>query len=83
MEQASIGAVMEQTSAGGITLVHGDCMDYMRSLPDNAFELAVVDPPYGIGEDGSKNHTRSRIAVSKDYKPYSGNDMLPPYGVFR
>lgn len=25
-----------------------DCMEYMRSLPDNAFDLAVVDPPYGI-----------------------------------
>lgn len=23
-----------------------DCMEYMRSLPDNAFDLAVVDPPY-------------------------------------
>lgn len=30
-----------------ITLLYGDCMDYMRSLPDNAFDLAVVDPPYG------------------------------------
>lgn len=26
-----------------------DCMEYMRTLPDNAFDLAVVDPPYGIG----------------------------------
>jgi site-specific DNA-methyltransferase (adenine-specific) len=26
-----------------------DCMDYMRGLPDKAFELAIVDPPYGIG----------------------------------
>ena len=25
-----------------------DCMDYMRSMPDKFFELAVVDPPYGI-----------------------------------
>lgn len=24
-----------------------DCMEYMRTLPDNAFDLAVVDPPYG------------------------------------
>jgi len=24
-------------------------MDYMATLPDNAFELAIVDPPYGIG----------------------------------
>ena len=32
-----------------IDLLHGDCMDYMATLPDNAFELAIVDPPYGIG----------------------------------
>lgn len=25
-----------------------DCMEYMRSMPDKFFELAVVDPPYGI-----------------------------------
>lgn len=29
-----------------------DCMEYMRTLPDKAFELAIVDPPYGIGVDG-------------------------------
>ena len=26
-----------------IELLHTDCMDYMRDLPDNAFELAIVD----------------------------------------
>lgn len=25
-----------------------DCMEYMKSIPDKFFELAVVDPPYGI-----------------------------------
>lgn len=25
-----------------------DCMEYMRTLPDKLFDLAVVDPPYGI-----------------------------------
>ena len=29
-----------------------DCMEYMRSLPDKAFDLAVVDPPYGINITG-------------------------------
>lgn len=29
-----------------ITLIHGDCMDYMATLPDKAFKLAIVDPPY-------------------------------------
>lgn len=31
-----------------------DCMEYMRTLTDKAFDLAIVDPPYGIGEDGGK-----------------------------
>lgn len=28
----------------------GDCMDGMKQYPDKYFDLAVVDPPYGIGE---------------------------------
>lgn len=31
-----------------INLIHGDCMEYMSTLKDNEFDLAVVDPPYGI-----------------------------------
>lgn len=30
-----------------------DCMEYMRTLPDKAFDLTVVDPPYGDGNGGS------------------------------
>jgi site-specific DNA-methyltransferase (adenine-specific) len=29
-----------------------DCMDYMRTLPDKAFTLAIADPPYGLIESG-------------------------------
>ena len=32
-----------------VQLLHGDCMEYMATLPDKAFDLAIVDPPYGIG----------------------------------
>jgi site-specific DNA-methyltransferase (adenine-specific) len=35
-----------------IRLIHGDCMDFMKDVPDKAFDLALVDPPYGIGMDG-------------------------------
>ena len=31
-----------------IELHNIDCMEYMKGLEDNAFELAIVDPPYGI-----------------------------------
>ena len=36
-----------------IDLRHVDCMEYLATCEDNAFELAIVDPPYGINYDGS------------------------------
>ena len=48
-----------------------DCMEYMRQFPDKHFELAVVDPPYGIGEDGGKFRGRKgqghRILPKKNW----------------
>jgi len=61
-----------------IEMLNCDCMEYMAGLPDKAFDLAIVDPPYGIGEDGSKNASRGKLAVAKDYKPFSGNDKEAP-----
>lgn len=61
-----------------ITLYNADCMDLLRKMPDKSFDLAIVDCPYGIGESGAKNHSRSKIAVAKDYKAFAGNDILPP-----
>ena len=29
-----------------------DCMEFMKQFPDKFFDLAVVDPPYGINMDG-------------------------------
>lgn len=55
-----------------------DCMEYMRGIPDKFFELAVVDPPYGIGEDGSKNKGRNTgRAKAKVYKGFAGGDKKP------
>lgn len=36
-----------------------DCMEYMKGIPDKYFDLAVVDPPYGINR--FKNGETSRI----------------------
>ena len=35
---------------GKCEILLGDCMTYMATLPDKAFELAIVDPPYGLGD---------------------------------
>lgn len=36
-----------------LSLYHADCMEVMRQFPDKHFDLAIVDPPYGIG---AENH---------------------------
>lgn len=55
-----------------------DCMSGMAEFPDGYFDLAIVDPPYGIKENGNKNHTRSVLAESKDYPSFYGGDVKPP-----
>lgn len=35
-----------------------DCMEYMRTMPDKYFDLAVVDPPYQIGNGRTQNSYR-------------------------
>ncbi len=65
-----------------IEILNCDCMEYMAGLEDNAFELAIVDVPYGIGEDGSTNKSRCKLAISKDYKPFAGGDLLAPDALY-
>ena len=48
-----------------------DNMEAMRQTPDKYYSLAVVDPEYGIGEDGLKNHSRGKRAKATLYKPKS------------
>jgi len=42
-----------------INIYNMDCMEYMGTCSDNAFDLAIVDPPYGLGEAGKRSGTRS------------------------
>lgn len=39
----------------GIKLIHGDNMDLLRSTPDKFYDLAIVDPPYGLGMGATLN----------------------------
>jgi site-specific DNA-methyltransferase (adenine-specific) len=36
-----------------IQMINADCMDYMKTCKDNEFDLAIVDPPYGININSS------------------------------
>ncbi len=58
-------------------IIHADCMDIMKDIPDKYFELAIVDPPYGIGEDGKKNHSRGNKALATRYLIKSWDRGIP------
>jgi len=34
-----------------ITLYHGDCMDFLRTIPSECVQLVVTSPPYNIGKE--------------------------------
>ena len=48
------------------TLQHIDCMDFMRECPSNYFDLAIVDPPYGIKrfEKGIGKNDRHKVKTN-------------------
>lgn len=58
-----------------IELLNIDCMEYMATLPDKAFDLAIVDPPYNI-ESQQKRGVGSRIDASG--KMNNWNNATPP-----
>lgn len=56
-----------------INLYNQDCMDAMVGFTDNQFDLAIVDPPYGIGMAGGKWGNSKT-----DFKNFAGNDESIP-----
>ena len=40
------GFFAEKRGGFVITMVHADCMEFMATLADKSFHLAIVDPPY-------------------------------------
>lgn len=67
-----------------INFHHADCMDFIRALPDKAFDLAIVDPPYGIGASGSMNmgHRVLNYKVTS-YKKKDWDNTIPPPEFFK
>jgi len=59
-----------------IELLNCDCMEYMKGLPDKAFDLAIVDPPYGIGINVSMGRRKGN--AKSTYKKFAGEDKSIP-----
>jgi len=69
--------MIETVKIGKATMMNMDCMEYMATLPDKHFELAIVDPPYGIGA-GSKKFKNGSSKSEKPYFRKNDWDINPP-----
>lgn len=43
-----------------IKLLQGNCLEIMKNIPDNSFDLIIVDPPYKTITGGNKNGINSK-----------------------
>ena len=64
-----------------LTITNEDNMELMARYPDNYFDLAIVDPPYGIGADEAQNNaaeqrikSNGKSKAGRGYKLYKKSD---------
>lgn len=69
---------MKNIILGDITLYNADCMDILRGMPDNSFDLAIVDPPYGIeaSKAGCGSRSRKYDRSKKMGRSYTGRRLF-------
>lgn len=62
-----------------ISLYNCDNMELMKRTPDNYFDLAIVDPPYGINADENafKNGINCKANRFKEHKKGSWDNAIP------
>ena len=55
-----------------------DCLNAMKEMQDNQFDLAIVDPPYGIKRDGQQeSFTKNRKHKRKHHKQKQWDSAKP------
>lgn len=61
---------------GGICFYNCDNIEFMKTKTDNYYDLAIVDPPYGISE-GKKSRGMGTCAMAGDYKIKDWDNEIP------
>lgn len=64
-----------------INFFNVDCIEFMKSKPDKCYDLAIVDPPYGIGQHGTigfaTKKTKGFTFNKKEYKNKDWDNEIP------
>lgn len=59
-----------------INITNEDCMELLKRTPDKFYELAICDPPYGIGADKAQNNGGEKFGYKK-YKDSDWDSSIP------
>ena len=60
-----------------MNITNEDNMQLMSRYEDNYFDLAIVDPPYGIGISGQKEQKKGKKSDRKHHKEKSWDNKIP------
>jgi DNA modification methylase len=54
------------------TIVQGDCLSVLKTLPSNSVDAIITDPPYGISYHGTRRKDKARwfAQIANDNAPY-------------
>ncbi|WP_284464856.1 DNA methyltransferase [Chryseobacterium sp.] len=67
-----------------ISITNEDNMELMARYPDNYFDLAIVDPPYGIGIDGQKKSVNKNPKHNrKNHEKKNWDECIPSINYFQ
>ena len=65
-------------SKNGISLIHGDSLQALKSYGDNHFDIAIVDPPYGWGDAFFGLTATPKARKNKRVKKHETKDWNEP-----
>ena len=68
---------------GGICFYNCDNIEFMKTKPDNYYDLAIVDPPYAVGDTfrfGSSGAVKGKL--KRIHKPIDWDSKIPPEEYF-
>jgi DNA modification methylase len=65
-----------------IELLHGDCLELMKDIPDGSVDLVLTDPPYGTMKGIDDKHDwdgSTGVACINTGRNFIGIELDPTY----
>lgn len=56
-------------------VIHGDCLEVLRTMPDNSVDAVVTDPPYGLSREPDIEEVLRHWLAGDDYNHRGGGFM--------